>query len=104
MEVSLENQQIGFIVVVIVCFAFDTQIKSSLSALICHQEGLELGVVVHAFNNSIRKAETHRSLQVRSGLLFLPSGVTSSSKTKIWVSVASRWETCRGSRRQMHVI
>lgn len=70
-EVSLENQQIGFVVVVIVYFAFDTQIKSSLSALICHQEGLELGVVVHAFNNSIRKAETHRSLQVRSGLLFL---------------------------------
>lgn len=59
---SLEYQQIGFVVVVIVCFTFDKGIKMKLSSLICHQEALELGVVVHAFNNSIRKAETHRSL------------------------------------------
>lgn len=63
MRVSLEYQQIGFVVfVVLVCFTFDKQIKSRLSALICHHEGLELGVVVHAFNNSIRQAKTHRSL------------------------------------------
>ena len=33
-EVSLENQQIGFVVVVIVCFTFDKQIKDRLSTLI----------------------------------------------------------------------
>lgn len=34
MEVSLENQQIGFVVVVIVCFTLDKQIKDRLSTLI----------------------------------------------------------------------